>query len=580
MNNSEKITGAEYAERLLAVNSPTRLIDHLIEKLAAKTGTGWESNLLEFKGSYHKRPDSDDPDSQDCFEWNVMHAFIALANAQGGCVVIGIAETDDHQLVPGDWDPDGILGCRDADGDGKPIPGREEKDLVNHVNSVFFKDKFKRNGRTYQFTTQNKRNPSAPPAAHEFTLDAETLTKLSKLVTFYPCHSERCSCNVLAAIVHPVKKDDDLVEVLRKKNNVSEHIVFYRDVTAKTCKLTKHSDIGKYEKRREPASNDYLIALQGKLPSRRWTNRIRLFVILSVVIGGCFWGLKKTSGYLGTNPLSQPTSANEDARARAERIGMKAAYEKALAEFEDAHQGMTTYDMAMDANAKIAFLEKWANDILQWKISVANSKQQVQFWQDHINNGRKLIEAKTKRDSEKDNGSSAAYIFGYAMAGQYEKEINDMLMDPSIFEAHERMFDKIKSASGNFMGQTIHFADGVADWLDTSTDWSTLGEEYKNGYPMKMWIDREHMWEPGGCVFALLEADNAHTWDSLCITSDSSHKNLFAKFKDGKVIKFRLLKFDPKSNEFVYHLDEQNDRIFVNSRTTGKCEVELSLDLH
>ena len=97
---------------------------------------------------------------------------------------------------------------------------------------------------------------------------------------------------------------------------------------------------------------------------------------------------------------------------------------------------------------------------------------------------------------------------------------------------------------------------------------------------MKMWIDREHMWEAGGGVFAWLEADNAHTWDSLCITSDSSHKNLFAKFKDGKVIMFRLLKLDPKSNEFVYHLDEQNDRIPVNSRTTGKCEVELSLDLH
>ena len=448
-----------------------------------------------------------------------MHAFIALANAQGGCVVLGIAETDDHRLVPGDWDPDGILGCRDADGDGKPIPGREEKDLIDHVYGIFFKEKFKRNGHTYKFTTQNKRNASAPPVAHEFTLDAETLSKLSKLVTFYPCHSERCSCNALAAIVHPVKKDDDLIEVLRKKNNVSEHIVFYRDITAKTCELTKHSDIGKYEKRREPTSKDYLIALQGKLPSPRWANRIRLFVILPVVIGGCFLGLKQISRYLGSEPLSQPTNTNEDARTNAERIGMKAAYEKALAEFEEAHQGMTTYDMAMDANAKIAFLEKWANDILQWKVSVANSKQQVQFWQDHINNGRKLIETKIKRDSENDNGSSAAYIFGHAMASQYEKEINDMLMDPSIFEAHERMFDKIKSASGNFMGQTIHFVDGVADWLDTSTDWSTFGEEYKNGFPMKMWIDREHMWEAGGCVFALLEADNAHTWDSLCSRS-------------------------------------------------------------
>ena len=37
MNNSEKITGAEYAERLLAVNSPTRLIDHLIELALERT---------------------------------------------------------------------------------------------------------------------------------------------------------------------------------------------------------------------------------------------------------------------------------------------------------------------------------------------------------------------------------------------------------------------------------------------------------------------------------------------------------------------------------------------------------------
>ena len=268
MKDISAITGAEYAERLLAVNSPTRLIDHLIEKLAAKTGTGWESNLLEFKGSYHKRPDSDDPDSQDCFEWNVMHAFIALANAQGGCVVIGIAETDDHRLVRGDWDPDGILGCRDADGDGKPIPGREEKDLVDHVYGVFFKEKFKRNGRTYKFTAQNKRNPSAPPAAHEFTLDAETLCKLSKLVTFYPCHSEMCSCNALAAIVHPVKKDDDLIEVCRTKKNRSESVIFYRDRRiAKTCELTKYRDIRNYEENREPASSDYLVELKTP-PSR------------------------------------------------------------------------------------------------------------------------------------------------------------------------------------------------------------------------------------------------------------------------------------------------------------------------
>ena len=74
----EKITGAEFAARLLGVAAPQRSLDSLLEALQSPTGNTWESNLLELKASYHPSIKHPDPDANqpEAFEWNVVHAFI------------------------------------------------------------------------------------------------------------------------------------------------------------------------------------------------------------------------------------------------------------------------------------------------------------------------------------------------------------------------------------------------------------------------------------------------------------------------------------------------------------------------
>ena len=126
---NEKITGAEYAERILRPVDPKRNIDHLLEELSPETGLGWESTLLELKDTCHpvkNRPDPDDKYPQK-FEWNVVKAFIELANAYCGCVVIGLGETEMHEIVPGEWNPDGIKG--------------EENTIVDHAQKVLLAGK-------------------------------------------------------------------------------------------------------------------------------------------------------------------------------------------------------------------------------------------------------------------------------------------------------------------------------------------------------------------------------------------------------------------------------------------------------
>ena len=272
MNNRShdtgKITGAEFAARLLAIDKPERNLDHLLEKLSAKTSTGWESNLLELKATYHPSPNfPDDPDYKQpaVFEWNVMHAFIALANAQGGCVVIGINETKGHRLVPGDWDPDEIITKRDTNGI-RQSTGKESKDLINSIEALFFGPKRQNNGSSYQFRKQDPKRPQAPANQYTYELTANTVKRLHALVKFYSCHSTACNCNAIVAIVDPVEQGDATLTVKRKRNQSDpETIMFYRDLEAQTKEHADWDEIRTYEKSRDPASSDFYKQLHAPL---------------------------------------------------------------------------------------------------------------------------------------------------------------------------------------------------------------------------------------------------------------------------------------------------------------------------
>ena len=260
------ITGAQYAEQLLSVDK--RSIDRLLEKLSPvnRDLAGWESSLLELKATYWPSPDFPDDvdfDQPECFEWNVVHAFLALANSQGGCVVIGIDETKDHRLRRGDWDPEQVV----SEFRGVNVPRMpkfdprnsvEFKTLRDRVLKRLLSDEACRKGRKFRFEKRVQGRSDKP--VHLYELTAGTVQRLRKLVEVYNCHSDIVGCDVLAVIVKPVAKGESLLEVSRKVDNVLEkQVVFYRGASsAETLEIRSLEDYERYKNTREPASCQFL----------------------------------------------------------------------------------------------------------------------------------------------------------------------------------------------------------------------------------------------------------------------------------------------------------------------------------
>ena len=206
-----KITGAEYARRLLGIDAPGHPIDHLLKKLAPpnRNQVGWESNLLELKATYYpspKFPNDPDKGQPDIFAWNVVHAFLALANAQGGCVVIGIDEKKRTKaLRKGDWDPNQVLTQH-----GKHIKtqrtGKEWEQLEEDVRKCLFGGNVNQGAKTFSFAVKTRKHHDAPLVPHVFAIDEPTMRRLADLVSFHNCHSDMCKCGAIAAIVSPIEK--------------------------------------------------------------------------------------------------------------------------------------------------------------------------------------------------------------------------------------------------------------------------------------------------------------------------------------------------------------------------------------
>lgn len=230
------MTAADLAERLLGIGDYRTNLDHLIEELRPETGIGWEGPLLEFKATYRpsRKYQDDDANQPDKFLWNVLEAFIGFANASGGCVVLGIAERG-RELVPGDWDPDGILDQA----------GKEDKDLKDHLPKVFFKPIV--NGQRILSFTKGNRD-------HRYVLSEEHCSQLGRLVEFHLCRSQKLDCNAIVAIVRPVAKDGLPISVKKTVKNETESVVFHRDDSVACNRgITDLDELSQYWHSREPA---------------------------------------------------------------------------------------------------------------------------------------------------------------------------------------------------------------------------------------------------------------------------------------------------------------------------------------
>lgn len=242
------ITVAEYAERLLGCPGPKLDLDNLIEKLRPST-SGWESGVLEFKATYLPNPSHPDPDDKypDKFKWNVFKAMLAMANANGGCVVVGIAEKKDRTgIEPGCYDPSGIITTKQ----------KEDKDLVKNFESEMFNTG---RGKERTFTFWEKEgNDGKDEAMSTYHVASEDVDRLKKLVGIYVCRSEQCACNAIVVIVKPLSKGETLIPVMKRRRNRDRSVCFCRDLkNAENIAFDNVSELADYKQQRDPYANNY-----------------------------------------------------------------------------------------------------------------------------------------------------------------------------------------------------------------------------------------------------------------------------------------------------------------------------------
>ena len=311
MKNSKAISGTELVERVLG--GPD--VDHLLETFKNK-----EHAVLEFKASW--KPCRGDDASEDDCRWNVIKAIIAMANASGGCVILGIAENRSAvarkglgTLLPGAFDPDGIL----------EDPKREDKDLIAHTLSELFKG-----DGLFSIKANSGRRER---------LKVEHLDELRALVEpVEVCDCKAISGKVLVLIVHPCEDGNFLfVEQLpesRIGNPNPKKVLFYRDADLpKTHRIDDIEEMAKYCGKRKIEQPKYtrILKVAESKPKRLWKTLARL----------AFFALLATTALVGVqkhykNKADMEKQAREEAQRKAEKE--QQAREEAQRKAEDAQR--------------------------------------------------------------------------------------------------------------------------------------------------------------------------------------------------------------------------------------------------
>lgn len=215
-------------------------VDRLIATLAGNTVVGRETSILEFKASWKPMPG--DNASEDECRWNVVKAIIAMANASGGSIVLGLAEdpNNKNRLLAGNADPDGIL----------KRPGKEGKDLAEHTKSQLLKGDGKFHIGDGALVEIEGERP---------------MERIKDLVEFHICKSAKLDAALLVIIiVEPIEDNEELIFV---KAIGGKKFLYYRDSQfPKTNRIEDLQDLPKYLVKRRPRKLEYAQVLQGVMP--------------------------------------------------------------------------------------------------------------------------------------------------------------------------------------------------------------------------------------------------------------------------------------------------------------------------
>ena len=281
--------------------SPAPDVDNLLRGLSGARENGTrETHFLEFKAHY--MPKEGDASSPAACKWNVVEAMISMANAWGGCILLGVGEDKTKkELFLVDIGYDAFI---------KADQKHEDRHFCDHIRKELLGSK---GGERLVFEVAD---------TQRYELDKEYIDRLRNHVSFHICHSARLNGHVLAILVTHVRQMADLIPVTYVQKVTKEYgqgetqiretqkdLLFHRDQQAPDTVRKEWKDVGAYYSNREAAKPDFskvaenlLFRIDGRRV-HRFTQHVEEVYLLLLLILAVLTGIRlaiapETGSYL------------------------------------------------------------------------------------------------------------------------------------------------------------------------------------------------------------------------------------------------------------------------------------------
>lgn len=256
---------------------PVPDVDKLLRGLSGSRENGTrETNFLEFKAHY--LPKEGDSSTVGACKWNVVEAMVSMANAWGGCILLGVYEDKRRkELTLVDI---GYKKFRDDD------PKHEDRDFCAYVRKELLGSKGA--NRLVFEVSDTKR----------YEIEGKHLEQLRKCVSFYLCDSKRLHGPVLAILVSHVEEMNEMIAVssVRKEKRVfglretQKAMLFHRNSKTPDTAQKDWSDLVAYFEARQndkPNFSKVAASLMYRIEGRRvhrWMRHVEEFCMLLLLL--------------------------------------------------------------------------------------------------------------------------------------------------------------------------------------------------------------------------------------------------------------------------------------------------------
>lgn len=265
-----------------------------------------------------------------------------------------------------------------------------------------------------------------------------------------------------------------------------------------------------------------------------------MVVFVMVLVGGCAYDQVRKI-------VNIESLQYGDARRDVEMLAIKSAYDNEYRRFVAAHSNINTggrYGYATWLRHEKALLQKYEVIVQSWLKETSSHEE-------------------------------------WLLIDKYSPTLEEALVPRKRLLEKIAIWNRICVGRGVFNDQCICFTNGVSAYYDRSD----VTEEYKNGFPMKLRIDRDFVWTTRGFDYALAHSDNAFLIDDElkgdCYGSTDALRSVwFLRFKDGVLIDNSNLRNQYWSRkEHIFYFEPKNNRLEVMSIKNGKYVKELFLAL-